>query len=868
MNDKEYTSPPLWPLRFFRWFCHPSYVEDIEGDLYERFTLLVEELGLKKARRRFALEVLLLFRPGIIRSVNNPILLIHPGMIKHNLLISYRGFLRDKTTFLINLIGLSTGLACVLLIYLWVNDEMSMDKFHENDSQLYQVMTNYHGEHGIETWEHTPLPLAKAMIAEMPEVESATLLNQQFDPEGNISRGDTSFRSNRVFSDKRFFEIFSYNLIEGNSKQVLADKNKIVISEDLALKLFQSTSEAIGQTIEWGTAYRKNVLQVSGVFADLPTRSTKQFDVVMHVDLMVEEDPPAAHWNSTAVKTYVVLREGTDLQGFNEQIELYMWSKVPDRKTNKLFAQQYSSKYLYGRYEDGAQVGGRISYVSLFSVIALFILLIACINFMNLSTAQASKKMKEIGVKKTMGATRKGLIWQFLTESTLMVVLSCFAAFGIAFLILPQYNRITGKILELSLDFRPSLGIIAIILFTGLLAGSYPAFYLSGFKPVSILKGKLKASFGEQWVRKGLVVFQFALSVIFLVGVWVVNEQMQYTQSKNLGYDRDNIISFYRPRYDVDPEAFLAKLKDIPGVDEASTMVGDLLHVYGYNYGYKWSGEPSDEDIVFKTPNIWYDAIETFGMEVLEGRSFSRAYKDNYTKVIINETARKQMGLEDPIGQRISKGGLDQEIIGVVADFHFGSLHQKVEPLIFRMPRGGWGRNTMVKIQAGTEQATIKAIEEHYKAFHAASPFEFTFMDTEYQRLYEAESRVATLSKYFCLLAIIISCLGLFGLAAFTAQRRSKEIGIRKILGSSVWGIVRLLSTDFTRMVVVGILIALPISYFITQRWLNNFAYKIDLEWWFFIGSAISTLLIAWSVVGLQTLRTAQLNPAECLRDE
>lgn len=867
MKNTTHTPPPKWMLRFFRWFCHPAYVEDIEGDLHERFALLIEEMGLRKARVRFVIEVLLLFRPGLIRSINLFPELINPGMLKHNLLITYRGFLKDKSTFLINLIGLSTGLACVLLIYGWVTDEMSVDKFHEKDSQLYQVMTNFHGPDAIETWEITPVLLGETFMEMFPEVESATLTSDRYLPKGKISINDQSLEANRLFADKRFFEVFSYELLEGDRKQVLADKNNIAISRKLANKLFESTENIIGKTVEWSNVYVKQNFQIAGIFEDPSPHSTLQFDAVFNYDVVLAvSDRWQLAWSTNAVKTHLVLNEGTDIDEFNDKIEFFMWAKNPKRKTNRLFVQKYSEKYLNGRYESGVPTGGRITYIKLFSMIALFILLIACINFMNLSTAQASRKMKEIGVKKTMGAGRRALVWQFLSESILMTLLSCFVAAGLVILFLPQFNMITGKEMQWHMDSNAMLSIALIVTVTGLIAGSYPALYLSGFKPAAVLKGKLNSSRGEHGIRKSLVIFQFALSVIFIAGVLVVDRQMQFIQSKNPGYSRDNVIAFERPINNDDMDVFLDELQRLPGVSNASNMVGDILTGWDDQGGYSWSGQASDEKWIFQAPKISYDVLETLGMGMQEGRPFSKELQDDESKIILNEAAVKLMKLEDPIGAIIEHNKEPREIIGVVGDFNYGSLHHEVKPLIFRLSH--WGRDILVKIKSGDEQNTIAQIEQFYHKFHPDQSFNFSFLDEDNQRLYTAETRVATLSKYFAFLAILISCLGLLGLTAFTAERRSKEIGIRKILGSSVWGIIRLLSTDFTKMIVIGILIALPISYMITKSWLNNFAFKIDLEWWYFAGTAILTLLIAWSVIGLQTLKTARLNPIECLRDE
>lgn len=870
MKKTNPTSPPNWPLRLFRWFCHPAFVEDIEGDLHERFALLIEELGLRKARIRFVIEVLLLFRPGLIRPMTLFSNLIQPGMLKHNLLISYRGFLRDKSTFLINLMGLSTGLACVLLIYLWVNDEMSVDKFHEKDSQLYQVMCSFHNPESIGTGNRSSLLLTEALQADFPEVEAAALAINYYDTEGTIVYDGNALSADRMLVSEQFLDVFSYDLIQGDSKTVLASKDKVALSDDLAIKMFGSTGDAIGKSIEWSNPYFTGNFQVSGVFAKPPANSTHQFDALFHYDLLVDEDPPAAQWNSSSATNYLVLNEGTNISEFNKKIETYLWSKEASTDNLTLSVQSYSSYYLQGRYENGKLAGGRIEYVRYFSLLAFFILLIACVNFMNLSTAQASRKMKEIGVKKAIGANRGALTVQFLGESILIVLIALVFALALVVLLLPQFNVITGKAIQFLPEPFLILTILGIGLFTGLLAGSYPALYLSAFHPIDVIKGKRNTALGGQWIRKSLVVFQFAASVIFIAGVWVVEQQITYTQTKNMGYSRDNVISFQRPRHNDDLDRFLTQLQQLPGVKNASNVEGSFIRGGDAQSGFSWSGEEAEKNWLFKSPQVGYDMIETLGVNLLAGRSFSREYQDDKSKIILNEAAVKMMQLEDPVGKIITKKAgasmEERQIIGVVNDFHYGSFHNKVKPLIFRLRHHGL--NILAKIEPSTTQNTMAEIEALYQEFHPGYTFNFTFLDERNQRLYEAENRVATLSKYFALLAIIISCLGLFGLAAFTAERRFKEIGIRKILGSSVWGIIRLLSADFTKMIVLGIVIALPISYLITQSWLSNFAYKIDLEWWYFAGTALLTLLIAWSVIGLQTLKVARLNPVECLRDE
>ncbi|MEM9722643.1 MAG: ABC transporter permease [Bacteroidota bacterium] len=870
-NPSDRSQPPQWLLRFFRWFCHPECVEDIEGDLLERFDLIVESHGEKKARRKFAWETLRLFRPGIIRPIDVNTSSIRPAMIRHNLLISYRGILQDKSTFLINLTGLSTGLACVLLIYLWVQDERLVDAFHEKDEQLYQVRSHRQLPSGYtDTWDIMPALLGEALKEQFPEVEEATQFSsEEENPRGVFSYGDQGFPAQGIYAASNFFEVFSFPLLIGDSKNVLADKGNIVISEALAQKWFSSPKNAIGKTIEWEHPFLGGVFKVSGVFQDLPSNTTEKFDLLLSLEVFLDAFDWAREWNGSSVETFLLLKKGTDIARFNERISPFFKDKSPDEniRRNTLFVQQYSHGYLYNRFENGKLTGGRIDYVYLFTGIGLFILLIACINFMNLSTARASTKMKQIGVKKTLGITRKSLINQFLCESTLITLLSGIIALVWVALFIPTFNQITGKDLVLTFETQLILPISLIILITGFIAGSYPAFYLSSLAPISILKGKFPTSLGELLARKGMVVLQFTLSILFIVGVLVIHEQMDYTLNKNLGYSRDHVMHFKRQASDYDPEVFLGRLKDIPGVIQTTQIAsGSIINNPNKGTGFSWSGQESEADLMFLRPQVGYDFVETLGLELIAGRSFARTYGDETSKLLVNEAAAELIGRKNIIGRVINDGDFEKEIVGVVKNFHIKSLHEEIEPCIIRFsPRG---RDVMVKIQSGREQETIEAISQIFKEFHPSYPFTFGFLDDEYERLYASEIRVASLSKYFSLLAIIISCLGLFGLATFTAEQRKKEIGIRKVLGASVRQLIQLLSADYTKMVLLSIAIAIPIAITLTHLWLQGFAYKIPLKGWLFVLATASTFLIAALTVSIQTYRAASVNPVECLKDE
>jgi ABC-type antimicrobial peptide transport system permease subunit len=474
-----------------------------------------------------------------------------------------------------------------------------------------------------------------------------------------------------------------------------------------------------------------------------------------------------------------------------------------------------------------------------------------------------------VGVKKTIGASRTALVFQFIVESVSMAFLAMLLALLLIALLLPQFNQITGK--QLQLTFNPSFtfAVIGIALVTGLLSGCYPAFYLSSFNPVAVLKGKLPTSVGELWIRKGLVIFQFTLSVIFIIGFMVIKKQIDFVQTRNLGFNRENIITFKREGVlKGDPETFLATLKAVPGVASVGCMAESILWGVDNQSGFSWSGQEAEKAYLFKSPRISYDAIETLGLRVLKGRSFSKAFKDDNSKVILNESAVRKMELKDPIGKRIKTYNGESEIVGVVNDFQYGSLHHIIEPLIFRFRDAANATNVLVKVKPGTEHNTLKQIEALYKKFHPEYPFAFSFLDQDYKALYASEEKVGVLSRYFAGLAIIISCLGLFGLAAFTAQKRQKEIGIRKVVGATVRNIVLMLSKDFLKLVCLSILIAIPLAWWAMHIWLQNFAYRTNIGVIVFIIAGASILLITLIIVSFQAIKAAIANPVKSLRTE
>jgi len=792
-------------------------------------------------------------------------------MLNNYLKIAWRNLVRDRQFTFLNLFGLAAGLACTLFIWLWITDELKMDKNNEKDDSLYQVMQNLKENNGIETMDYTSGLLANALKSEMPQVEYAASVvpASWFSSKGIISSNGTRIKAGGQFVSKDYFNIFNCDFSQGNYNRLITDKNSIVISDDLAMKLFHTTQDVIGKTIVWNQDEFNGKYLITGIFSKNPTNVSDKFDLLFNFDLFVEKRPGMLDWGNSDPSTFLIIKKGTDIRQFNARIKDFMHSKEKDSQKT-LFLRKFSDKYLYGQYKDGIQVGGKIAYIKLFSVIAIFILAIACINFMNLSTANATRRIKEVGIKKVVGASRATLILQYLGESVLMSFLSILFAVILIFLLLPEFNSITGKNLTFGFSYKLIVTVITIALTTGLIAGSYPALYISGFNPSLILKGKLRTSIGELWMRKGLVTFQFTLSVISIATVLIVYRQINFIQTKNLGYNRDNIIDFAIP-LEMDSTAirtakgFVNDLKNIPGVMNAGSYYHNLNGDHGAIGGFQWPGKDPSMDITFANLEVGSGFLQTVGIKIKEGRNFSdNAQGQN--EIIFNESAIKSMGLKYPVGKTVRFWGKDKQIVGVTEDFNFESLYQTVKPCFFQiepvMP------NIIVKIKGGTERQTIAQIRQAFTSFNKGLSFDYRFLDDEYQALYTSENRVAVLSKYFAGLAILISCLGLFGLAAFTAQRRQKEIGIRKVVGASVSSVVVMLSKDFLKLVFIAVIIAIPLVWWTMNVWLNSFAYRIQIGADVFIIAAGSIILITLITISFKSVKAAIANPVNSLRSE
>lgn len=787
-------------------------------------------------------------------------------MIRNYFKIAWRSLLKDKQFTLLNVLGLSAGLTCSLLIFLWVSDELSYDRFFADDERLYRLLErkNINGEMFYS--QESSGRLSEAVRHSVPEAEYvAAIAPAIWFPQNTLSANDKNIKANGQYAEKDYFNIFSFRLLEGNKNNVLATPGAMVLSDELAVKLFGTTENIIGKPVRFD---QDTTLFVSGVFEKMPANSSQQFDFVLSFDYFRGVKDWVNHWDSYGPQTFVLLKKETNINSFNRNVENVIMTHTGNR-FRKVVGVKFSEGYLHNHFgNNNIAAGERIQYVNLFTALAVFILVIACINFMNLSTAKASRRLKEVGIKKVAGARRSQLIFQFLTESLLLTVLAMIIAIGIAAVLLPQFNQLTGKNIVLHFTAQRAVAVVLIALVTGFLAGSYPALYVSGFSPLAILKGKLKTSTAELLSRKGLVVFQFTMSAVLMVAVTVIYRQVHYIMSADPGYNKENIVRFTAEGnlQKASQEAFLAEMQQLTGVVNAGYSRHKIVgREYSSNH-LSWPGKDPDHSVSFEIFGVGHNFPEVMDMKINAGRSFSKDFGTEVNSVIINEAAVKAMNLEDPIGATVHFHGADRQIVGVVKDFHFESMHDAIGPSILYVEKGEGA--IIARIRQENQRQTLTSIENLYKKYNPDFPFTYNFLDEAYQKQYESESRTATLVGYFAGLAIIISSLGLFGLAAFTVQKRQKEIGIRKAIGASTAGITALLSKDFLKLIGLSLLIAFPLSWWMMNTWLQSYAYRISLTAGVFLMAGVLVLMITWVAIGFQTVKAALANPVKSLRSE
>ncbi len=788
-------------------------------------------------------------------------------MIRNYFKIAWRNLIRNKSFSFINIVGLSLGLASSIFIFIWVKDERAIDTFHENGEQLYVVTSReYTGNEIFDSYD-TPGLLAEELKDKIPEIEYGC--NIGWNSYHTFSANQKTLKLKGNYAGADFFSMFSYSLLIGSKETILKSPESIAISKKMAVSLFGSIENAIDKTIKFENYID---LHITGVFDDLKNNVSEKFDYIINWNLFIKRHSWVNNWGNSGPTSYIQLKEGVTSEIVSPKIKSFISNydkNYSDDDKLELGLQRFNEAYLYSKFENGIPSKGRIEYVNLFSIIAIFILLIACINFVNLSTALSIKKAKEIGVRKVIGAKQPELIKQFLAETLIFTTIAIFISLLLVALLLPAFNDLTSK--QISSPFINGtfwLNILGLTIITALIAGSYPAFLLSSFKPISVLKTNIVLNPKSGFLRKGLVVFQFVLSILFIVGVIVISKQINFIQTKNIGYDKENLV--YIPttgNIEAKFDVFKNKGLEISGVNNISIMSYRPVGLDNTTSSVDWLKKAPNTKISFTPLAVGYDFIKTIQADLLHGRDFSLNFSDtdNY---IINETALKKIGYKNPIGMPLTFWGKKGTIVGVVKDFHFNSLHVPIAPLVIRMSHNNEGY-AIVRIQSDNIQIALEGLKKLYEQLNPNFPFAHQFANEEYDLLYKSEQVVHTLSNYFAFLAIFISCLGLLGAVLFTAEQRKREIGIRKVLGANIAILIKLITKDFLIMVSIAFVITIPIAWFIMQNWLENFEYKVTVNWPIVFAIAGACVFItALLTMSFQAIKTAVANPVKSLRTE
>jgi putative ABC transport system permease protein len=786
-------------------------------------------------------------------------------MLKNYFKVAFRNLLRNKGFSIINISGLAIGMASAMIILLWVQNEMSYDQFHAKKNRLYEVWLNDKRDGQIQSGSPTQQLMAPALQKDFPEIESACRVSWNQD----ILFGykDKQMKANGFWTDPSFLTMFSFPLVNGDPETALNDPYSIVITQKMAKKLF-GNEDPMGKVVRFDN--HEN-FKVSGLVKDLPNNTGFYFEYLQSARFLEAKKWLDSDWTDVSIRTFALLKPGVTAAAANAKIKNITLKYSNGRAKDEAFLYPVSRLRLYDHFENGKPAGGRIETIRLFSLIAIFILVIACINFMNLSTARSEKRAKEVGIRKVSGALKKSLIAQFLVESILISMIAGFIAVGIVQLALPSFNTLTQK--QLFIDFRnPASWIYALgfVLITGVLAGSYPAFFLSSFKPVAVLKGHFKKINALVTPRKVLVISQFSFAIILVISTIIIVQQIKYAQTRTSGYDKNNLVYFYMEG-DISKNYALIKNELISSgiAVYVNQTLAPLTQSWSAGSSMNWQGKEPGTRITFDRSSTDVGLVKTAGLQLVAGRDIDISqYPTDSTACLINESAAAVLKFKNPLGQMIFDDPINWRIVGVVKDFILLSPYEKIRPVIFKGPKyGGNVMNIRFNNRYTTTQ-NIAATEKIFKKYNPAYPFEYHFVDEEYAKKFSDQQLSATLAALFAGLTIFISCLGLFGLATYMAENRIKEVGVRKILGASVASIAALLSKEFVKLVVIAILIASPIAWYFMQQWLGGFDYRIHISWYVFVLAGLSAILIALITVSFQAIRAAIANPVHSLRSE
>ncbi|MCB0837531.1 MAG: ABC transporter permease [Bacteroidetes bacterium] len=863
-------SPPKYGLRFLRWFCREDYLEEIEGNLIELFEAEYEKSEIR-ANRQFLAQVLLHFRPAYIRSFDRKNQLIPYDMYQNYFKIGWRNLKKHRFFSLINISGMTIGMCCVILIALYIQYETSYDRQHKKANRIYRVSQLQVGNElmGRDRFAFSSLPIAPTLMENYPGIQAAVSIKLD---DVRFSKGENLFNERVLYASEQLFDVFTYPIIEGIGAEALKNPGSILLTESMAKKHFGNESP-IGKTL---ISEYKEPLIVRGVIQDVPANQHFRFDCILSVKSHPYYEYSVSRWNQNSYHTYIVLPPDYDYSILDkklEEMDKYFeaaYAHFPFRP--RLFLQPLTEIHLYSHLNSEIEANGDIRYVYFSAAIALIILLLASINYMNLATARMNHRAREIGVRKVMGAQKKQVFAQLMVESLLITLSSFVLGIVLAYLLLPVYNQLLDQEILFNLSTNGLIlgSILLISLLLSSLAGLYPALLSAAVNPVKALKGTFFQKRKENTLlRNSLVIGQFVVAIILAVSSVVVYKQLSYIQNKKLGFNKDQII--YVPYKNLDAinksDLIRTELLKHPGIQKVSFSGSVPVHISHDNLINEWEGNDNNQELSIYTNYVDYDFLDLFEIELVEGRNFSPDFPtDSMNRYLLNETAVKTLGWKSAVGKSFKQG----KVIGVVKDFHFHTLDRPIEPLwmTYYHKKNTFSGNISMRVSSDNLDQTIAHLHKTLKGLIPELIVEHHFMDESYLQMYSKEKRFGQIFNIFTTLALLIACIGLLGLVTHKVSQRTKEIGIRKVLGAGVWNIVKLLTSEFSKMIIVAIAIALPVSFFIANNWLEGFAYRIDMQWWYFGGVAIITMLIASITVSFQTLKAASTNPVECLRDE
>ncbi|MBL7859240.1 MAG: ABC transporter permease [Cyclobacteriaceae bacterium] len=863
---------PKWTIKFLRFICPDNLIEEIEGDLFERFNKDLKHFGLSKARQRFVWNSIRYLRPGILFRNKLSLDLNQFFMIANYFKVAYRVMFRNKAFSSINILGLAVGMTGALLLFIWIHAEFSYETFHTDKTRIYKIWNRSTENGQINCWDVTPRILARTLSDEFSSVENSVSFANWGSKQLFTVNNTKLLRTTGAYTDSEFLNVFSFPLLKGDVNSSLTEPTSIVLTESFAKQLF-GDKEPFGETLSLGESGYNFEFKVTGILKDLPSNTDFKFDYLIPFKFLESLGENDTNWDNNSVSTYVKIKEGTVIDAFNNLVKDIKKKHSHNAQQSEVFLYPLTKMRLYSRFENGVVAGGRIEIIRMLTILGVCLVLIACINFINLSTARSQRRAKEVGVRKVIGAYRSSIILQFLCESVIITLGAGLIALIITYFTLPLFNMLIQQQLTLNIEsLKFWLLIIGLIIIVALLAGSYPALYLSSFRPARILKGQVLISASRNFLRNTLVVLQFGFSIMLIVSAIVIYKQISFVQNREVGYDKYNLI--YQPLTGDLEKNYLSYKNDLIqnnlalSITKTSTPITER---WSSTTEIQWNGKKPEDKFNFERIYIDEHFSSTASLSIIKGRDMNLSkFPSDSTSVLLNESAVKAMNFDDPIGEVIIDNGTEWHVIGVVKDFILTSPYQEVEPLLLMGSKAKWAlQYAHIKLNPeNSNKATISKLSDLWLKYNPSFPFEYYFVDIEYQRKFANLEKTLTITTIFTSIAIFIACLGLLGLSTYMIEARLKEIGIRKIFGGTVVNITKLLGISSLKPILFGILIFSPLSWLAMNWWLQSFTYRTELSISIFIIAAVSLLAIALITVSIQTIGAANANPIKSLRNE